>query len=361
MKVLHINAGLEDGGGKNHILSLLSQFNPATAELLVLEKGIVAEEAEKLGITVHALEQKSRYDVSVLKRLTQLIQERAFDIVHTHGARANFLFSAIRQKVSAQWVITVHSDPQLDFMSRGLKGAIFTKLNLAALKKADHLIAVTDSLVKPLLDLGVAQENITVVYNGISFAEENHRSLPNNTVFTMTYVARLHPIKGHDMLLESLKTATFTDFKLNLVGDGDLRTHLEQKVRELHLAEKVQFLGFLDAPQVADTIAQSDLTVLASSNEGFPLVLLESAKQKVPFVATDVGDVALLVPDKQYGWCVPPQSVSAFAKALEEAFAAWNDGTLKTKGENVYQLASATFSLEQFYKGTLAVYNQLLR
>lgn len=359
MKVLHINAGLEDGGGKNHILTLLSQFDPTTAELLVLENGIIADEAKRLGIVVHIFEQQSRYDLSILKRLTQFINNQSFDIVHTHGARANFIFSTIHKKVAAQWLITVHSDPTLDFMGRGIKGTLFTKFNLASLKKADHLIVVTNSLMKPLLQLGINKNKLTIIYNGIQFNLDTTKPAMTNDKFTLTCVARLHPIKGHERLLDSLHAADFTNFSLNLVGDGELKGTLEKKVQQLGIQENVHFLGFLNKPQVEEMIAHSDITVLASSNEGFPMVLLESANQKVPFIATDVGDVALLVPDKSYGWCVPADSVESLTTALNEAYNEWENHTLESKGERLYQLASNQFSLDRFYKETLSLYEKL--
>lgn len=47
MKVLHMNAGAEEGGGKTHIISLLSQFSKEEVELMVFEEGAIAREAEK--------------------------------------------------------------------------------------------------------------------------------------------------------------------------------------------------------------------------------------------------------------------------------------------------------------------------
>lgn len=362
MKVLHINAGLEEGGGKNHIISLLSQFDAGTVDLLVLEDGIVAKEAKKLGITVHVFAQHSRYDLSILKRLAQFINAHSFDIIHTHGARANFIFSAIQNKVSAYWLITVHSDPALDFMNRGIRGNIFTKLNLASLKKADHIIVVTDSLKKPLLKLGIDEKKITVIYNGIDFRVEiaKTENLSKNEIFTLTCVARFHPIKGHELLLESLKSIDFSDYVLNLVGDGELKNSLEKKVHQLNLQKKVHFLGFLGQPEVEKVITTSDLTILASYNEGFPLVLLESAKQKVPFIATNVGDISLLIPNKSIGWLISPGSTSSLTQALNEAYREWQSGELNAKGNNVHHLASTQFSIEQFYQSTLSVYKKII-
>lgn len=52
MRILHMNAGAEDGGGKTHIISLLDQFPTGEVELAVFEDGIVAKEARELGLSL---------------------------------------------------------------------------------------------------------------------------------------------------------------------------------------------------------------------------------------------------------------------------------------------------------------------
>lgn len=137
MKVLHINAGLENGGGLTHIINLLTEARDEgdDFELLTLAEGPVAKAARIAGINTHVLGAQSRYDLNSLKKLTQFINAGHYDIVHTHGARANMFVSLIHKKITAIWCVTVHSDPYLDFEGRGIIGKIFTKLNLHALKK----------------------------------------------------------------------------------------------------------------------------------------------------------------------------------------------------------------------------------
>lgn len=360
MKVLHVNAGLEEGGAKTHILSLLSQFDVQSAELLVLEEGIVAKEARDLGITVHTLGQGSRYDLSVLKKLVTFINTGHFDVVHTHGARSNLILSLIKRKIKAAWIITVHSDPKLDFVGKGIKGKVFAYLNVRSIKKADGLIAVTEAFKKELVEMGVSKNRIFVIYNGIVFDEQRSDQKKYST-FTISYIARLTPIKGHEFLFESLKVSSLKNFHLNIIGDGELRKTLEQKAEELNLSKNIQFHGFLDKSAIEKILHQTDLSVLASYSEGFPLVLLESANQRVPFVSTDVGDVAKLVPNESYGWLVPVRDQSAFAKALNEAYNDWHLGELAGKGEKLFQLASKEFSQERFYQETIAVYQKYVK
>jgi len=355
VKILHINAGLEEGGAKTHILSLLSQFPSGMAELLLLEEGSISQEARLLGIKVHVIKQRSRYDLTILKRLIDFIKVNHYDVVHTHGARSNLLLALIRKRLNLTWVATVHSDPVLDFMGNGLKGKIFSYLNLKSLKKVDKLIAVTERLKSDLIKKDVSKEKIFVVYNGIIFGE-NPVVKKTHTIFTLTCVARLHPVKAHDFLFEVLKSSGLTNFHLNVVGDGELRHKLELKVSELKLEKQIQFHGSLDKLEIEKILQQTDVTVLTSLSEGFPLVLLESAEQKIPFISTNVGDIAKLVPDSSYGWLIPSLNPNALSAALKEAYVFWQTGTLSAKGEKLFELASKKFSLKSAYLETIRVY-----
>lgn len=355
MKVLHINAGLEVGGAKTHILSLLSQFPPGTAELLVLEEGSISEETRMNGIKVHVMNQQSRYDLRVLKKLTSFINTNRFDVVHTHGARANLLVALIKNKIQSTWVVTVHSDPALDFMDKGLKGQIFSFLNQWSLKKADKLIIVTERFKEELIKKEIPEEKIVVVYNGIIFDEKFVVRQPNK-VFIITCIARLHPVKAHAFLFDSIKISGLINFHLNIIGDGELKKELKKKALALGFKSQIEFHGQLETIEIENILKQTDLTILASISEGFPLVLLESANQKVPFISTNVGDVARLVPNSSFSWLVPPQNASAFSKALKEAYELWSTNQLAEKGENLFQLASKEYSLEKMYIDTLSVY-----
>ncbi|MFX3625065.1 MAG: glycosyltransferase [Ectobacillus sp.] len=364
MKVLHVNAGAEEGGGKTHIISLLSQFPKGMAELAVFEEGAIAKEARELGIKVHLFSQSSRYDLSVLSKLVAFINRERFEIVHTHGARANFFSSLIKKRIQAKWVTTIHSDPQLDFMKRGLKGWLFTKLNLRSFRQVDLFFAITERFKQNLVSLGVPAEKIRVIYNGISYDEEpqspyNKQEMfqIDEETFTVIQVARLHPVKGHEILFEALRQVNIP-IKVLLVGDGPIEKELRELANNLGLTERVRFLGHRH--DVDKLYASADLSVLASYSESFPLVLLESANQRVPFIATDVGDMHKLIPDPSYGWVIPVRDANALARALEEAYSMWKQGELGHMGEKIYRYASLHFSLQKLYDDTYKAYKEVM-
>lgn len=360
MKVLHVNAGNEYGGGLFHILSLFKGMNQIEMDLLVFEEGPVAEMARKNGINVYVLPQKSRYDLTILSRLYSFIRQNQYMVVHTHGPRANWFVSLLNNKLKAQWVMTVHSDPTLDFKERGVKGRLFEKLNLRTLKKPDHLIAVSNEIKKILISNGVHSSRISVVHNGRAFSNEGTVTKHNHDHFSIITVGRLEWVKGHQYLLQALSELKNTNWILKICGTGQEEDRLKQLAEKLGLSAKVDFLGWVDPVEVSEQIEQSDILVLPSLSESFPLVALEAGEKQVPVIATDVGDVREMIPDPSLGWLVPKENPNSIAEALETAYREWDKGLLEQRGERFYEW-SRQFTIERQGLETLKVYQKSLK
>ena len=127
-----------------HILSLLCELKSENIFLGLFEEGVFQQEAMKNDIQTVTFTQKSRYDLSVLSRVVQFIKNNDIDMIHTHGARANLFGYFLKRLTKVTWVTTVHSDPRNDFLGRGVKGKLFTKLNMAMLKRVDHIFPISD-------------------------------------------------------------------------------------------------------------------------------------------------------------------------------------------------------------------------
>ncbi|KRL62679.1 glycosyltransferase [Lactobacillus psittaci] len=309
MKVLHINAGLEKGGGLFHIVNLLTEakLEKRDFELLTLAEGPVSSAAVSKGIKTTVLKTKSRYDLTSLKKLIDYINDNNFDIVHTHGPRANLYLSLIHKKIKAKWVITVHSDPTKDFEGRGLVGFIFTQLNVHALRKADGILAITKNFANLLTQkLKLNPEKIHVIYNGIFF--HTGAQIPakyEHPYFNIINVARCEKIKGQDLLIKALKDLHDSHIRLHIAGDGSELENLKQLASDLNVANQVTFHGFVSHDELGSLYQKMDLAVLTSYSESFPLVLLEAADNLIPLLSTDVGDIKKMIPSPDYGFVSP--------------------------------------------------------
>ncbi|WP_243646743.1 glycosyltransferase [Melghiribacillus thermohalophilus] len=362
---MHLISGGETGGSKVHMINLLSRFPRSQTTLSVMETGPLYEEARDKQLNVLSLNQRSRYDLSALKKLIHTLKDGNYDLLHTHGPRANVYGALAKRSIQIPWLSTIHSDPRLDFIQGGLKGKMFTRMNLWALNKIDHFFAVSSRFKQHLIQLGISEEKITVIYNGIDFSRDiTMRKVGTarksfgltDEDFVMTMAARLHPIKGHVSVFEAMQKLGDPTVHLLLAGDGPERSTLEKRAANLGLSRQVHFLGYRN--DVADLYRTSDVGLLASLSESFPFALLEAAREKTPVIATDVGDVALMLDN--YGWVVPVKDSNALKEAISEAKQKKKSGELDALGERFHDHVRRHFSLEQLAHSVKTTYETIV-
>jgi glycosyltransferase involved in cell wall biosynthesis len=108
----------------------------------------------------------------------------------------------------------------------------------------------------------------------------------------------------------------------------------------------LQFTGWLGPQQVAQRMAQADVLVLPSYDEGLPLVILEAMAQGVAVVCTPVGEIAQFITDEQEALFVQPGDSQALARQIQRVLA---DDALRSRLETAGQrLYARRFSMERF-------------
>ncbi|MDF9758869.1 glycosyltransferase involved in cell wall biosynthesis [Peribacillus simplex] len=364
MRILHLNAGNETGGGMFHIMSLLNQLNKEECLLGVFEDGELYRRAMSSGIQTELFKQHSKFDLSILKPLRDFIRFNNIDIIHTHGPRANIYGAFLKRFIKRPWLLTVHSSPHHDFLGQGVKGKLFTGLHVRSFKYADHILAVSDRFKQGLIDQGIDSSKITKILNGIDFEKELPFPFQRDDFgfgaddFIIIMPARLEPVKGHEFALAALSevVSKFPHVKLLLLGDGSRRTALEEMVSEKGLSDHVFFLGYRE--DLERIYPMGDVTLLTSLSESFPLVLLEGARSGLPAITSDVGGVKELIPDGGKGWITDIGNVDQLNLAICNALELKKSGDLTKIGSDLQKFAKNNFSIEILAKN---VYNVYLR
>jgi glycosyltransferase involved in cell wall biosynthesis len=165
----------------------------------------------------------------------------------------------------------------------------------------------------------------TVIYNGcdvrdISAEAVSARSKRKpGSPFTLGMVARLDPIKDHECLLKAFAILCAAkpgvSLRLDLVGDGVLRSKLQELADALKISQQVDFLG--TRSDVPHCLGQFDLFAFATTTEeGFGIALIEALAAGLPVVATDVPACREILRGGQLGELVPPRDPNALATAL---------------------------------------------
>lgn len=100
-------------------------------------------------------------------------------------------------------------------------------------------------------------------------------------------------------------------FVTRIVGDGELRSKLEQQARELNL-KNVTFAGRKDDDELRDEYDAADIFVLPSEREGMPLVLIDAMAMRLPAVGTDVLGIRDMIDDGTNGLLAPLDDATKF-------------------------------------------------
>jgi len=190
-------------------------------------------------------------------------------------------------------------------------------------RRADGLVAVSAGVAQDLRGLDLVDDRIHVIHNPVDVERLRQLAvadLPPAVQDRTPYVVslgRLTEAKDFPTLLRAYATSALRDSHcLIIVGGGEQGTNLEDRVRELGLADRVLFTGAMDNPY--RVLAEAKLHVLSSRWEGYPNVLLEALALGVPVVSTDCPHGPREILDGgRYGRLAPVGDAAALASAMD--------------------------------------------
>ena len=231
---------------------------------------------------------------------------------------------------------------------------------LWAMGHAHAVISVSQDLKDKLVAMGVSDEKIQVVYNGVSSEEffprviggGAARDLPVKQTIIL-YVGTLKAAKGSSDLLSAFRRVARENpvVELFFLGSGPDQPLLKKGAEKAGLADRVHFVGQVPHDRLADWYNVSAVVCLPSHGEGVPNVLLEAMACGRPVVATRVGGIPEVVPDFA-GTLVPHERPALLADALLDALAReWDNSKISAHagqfswGKNVDQLESLISSV----------------
>jgi glycosyltransferase involved in cell wall biosynthesis len=157
------------------------------------------------------------------------------------------------------------------------------------------------------------------LYNNYSNSNEVWIGNTNKTKINFLFVGRTVKEKGIYELITSVRLLVeeggFSNFKLNIVGDGKDYKNIVRKSNEMNLEPYIEFYGFLSGGELDLMYKKSDWFVLPTYEEGFPYVFIEAMQAGLPIITTKSGALKRLVKEEKNGFFVKPQcSRSLFDK-----------------------------------------------
>ncbi|MDO4515984.1 MAG: polysaccharide pyruvyl transferase CsaB [Bacillota bacterium] len=369
MKVLHLISGGDTGGAKTHVHTLLAGLSSRIqVKMVCFTEGPFTQEARELGIDTEVF--SGHNILTILRKLTRLVREEGFDIIHSHGARGNMMAALLGKKTGLPTVSTVHSDYRLDYLGRPVSRLTYGSINTLALRQIDYRIGVSDAMVDLLISRGFDPEKLFAIYNGLDFTprtptmsrEAYFRSVgleADETCVVAGIAARLNPVKDIATLIRGFALAhkEFPALRLLIAGDGEEMNNLKALAAELGVSREVCFAGWIsDTDSFYHAI---DINTLTSISETFPYALTEGARAALPTVSSKVGGVSYLIDHGANGFLFRPGDAEALADHLLTL--ARNPDLRETMGRRLYEKADQEFSIEATLRRQLDIYEAILR
>ena len=286
----------------------------------------IGEKARAKGLTFYEVEERSKFDLRVLKKLKHIILAHDINLVHGHDYKSDLMAYLLRlwlRNRNIKLVSTAHA-----WVMLGWKGAFYRRMDLELMRRFDHLIAVSQATKQEMVTGGVPSGLISVIHNGIDteyWSPKHVRGSLRDELGiqkaypVIGYVGRIMPEKDLETWLRAaaIVARKFPEAQFVLVGEGkDDRTarQLKRLAGDLGIAARTHFTGYRF--DLLPVYAAFDIFLLTSRREGLPNSILEAMALALPVVTTDVAGARELVANGCTGYVLPQGDHAGLARAL---------------------------------------------
>ena len=366
-KVLILDLSEGYGGASARVLTLMQKYPSEKMALAALQDSPVSNYALNKDLPVFIVGKK-KYDIRIFFNLVRIIRLQGFDVLDVQNIQSKFWGSLAASAVKVALVSTLNSWYLNEHEKTGMKGKIYSAVELLTNWADIHYIVVSRDIYNSLCKVGINPNQISLIYNAIDINDIQFRTkqydiksklnIPLDSIICIA-LGRLVWAKGYKSLIEAF--AIIKDKMHNLfciiVGGGELQHVLSEQITRNNLLDRVVLYGYSDHETALSILKACDIFVMPSRTEGTPIALLEAAALGVPIVATNVGGIPELV-TTQEALLVPPDNPAALASSLMKL--AEDRNFAKELSEHARFRVNELFSADQQLDATLNAYHSAL-
>ena len=341
MKIIHIIPNLRKGGAERLVIDIVRALNrnkDNQVKLILFENNIEYEVDDILDLIeiVHSkvqisLLKKTHLNISNLQKTLDLFQP---DIIHSHLFEAEIISRSCSFS-KAKWFTHSHdrmkSLNNLNFFiiksKRDLANYFEKRFLLKRYRKngGNNYIAISEDIhyfLKSVLPKKL--RNIHLLQNAIDLKRfekpTNFSSSTDKSVCHLISIGRLDQNKNHQFLIDvvlDLKNKNIP-VHLTIVGEGDQRVALQEKITHLQLSHQISLVGLQE--KVEDYLWNADLYIHSAITEGFGLTLAEAMAGGLPVISLDGGGNKNLIHNGENGFIIAEQDVNLFSNYIIDLF-----------------------------------------
>jgi glycosyltransferase involved in cell wall biosynthesis len=356
MKILLAIDSATMGGAQNVFLSCVKELLLRDYEIVVVvSNGALADSLKASKVKCYIVDYSSlKSPVDIFK----ILKKEKADVINTYLTKCSLLFALANIFYRTPLCCTLLNaiiHEKMNIWQRHVYPCFYYVLH----RFCDGIIVNSQQNKEHFIKVAKMKSDcVKVIYSGIDDKEVKNVSEQTRNIewFSIGVVGRLSAEKGHRYLIEALKYLKKIDYKCTIVGDGPLRSKLEDQVKENDLTEKVEFLGFrADALQL---IQGMDVVVVPSVNETFGITIVEAFALKKVVIASTAGGIPELVEHGVTGFLFPVGDSLALSREISYVFG--NKDITKVMTDKAYNFYRQNFTSAIMTDNTLDYYSSIM-
>jgi glycosyltransferase involved in cell wall biosynthesis len=303
---------------------------------------------------------KRLWDWAGWKNLAALVEKENPDVIQANAG--DTLKFAVLSKLFFRWktpIVFRNANKVSDFINSWPK-LIFNKFLMS---RVSHVISVSElcrqdfTSTYSFLPVKTTTVPIGIELQSVSPLLQDDVKAIFSTGNVLVHVGSFVPEKNHTGLIRVVERLLEkgVDIKLVLLGDGKLRSMIEQHIREKKLTDRIFLLGYRS--DVLSIMTNAQALVMPSIIEGLPGVILEAMYCRTSVIAYNVGGISEVVKSGETGWLVKAGDEEGFVAAIEEVL---HTSDLKLIRENAFKMVVTEYDNRVIAKRFLEVYERVL-
>lgn len=327
--LLFVISSLNGGGAERVLIKLLENLDEKKFNFFLAVNSFSGEYVQDIPKHVNIFKIEGAFYQKLLK-LNRIIKKQKIDLAIGCMVSSNLLLLTVKFFLNKRLKIisTEHNNPSRNYIPSPIKVKSYLKKHFITFfyPYSDRIISVSNGIRNELFhNYKINLNKISTIHNPASIEDisikkkETVKIFENNTdIKTIVAVGRLVPQKGYfDMLEIMSELKKRIKVRLIILGEGDQREALQDKIDELNLTDCVELIGFVDNPWAY--ISKSDVYLSTSYWEGFHMSIVEAMACGVfPIVSDcDYGPREIIV-DNEMGALIQVGEINHFVDTLFE-------------------------------------------
>lgn len=379
IKILYCITKSNWGGAQKYVYDLATSLPKDSYEVAVVlgGEGTLAEKLRLSGIRTISIENLSRNisflkDLSVLFKLIKIFRKERPDIIHLNSSKMGQLGTLAGRVARVPKIIFTGHGWAFNEDRSKLQKKIIYLLHLLTIALAHQTIAVSEQTKNQIAKGNSYSHKIITIRNGLAEINFFDRAIARKKIqaklpfdfevkdrLWLGTISELHKNKGLKYLIEAIHLLDVAaDDRSSLpmviiIGDGEKREKLEQRITRYNLEDTIFLVGRID--EAERYLKAFDIFTLTSITEALPYVILEAGQAGLPIIASGVGGIPEIINDMENGILVRPKEPEEIVKAIN--FLLEKPDKMKLFGQNIEKKIRADFSKETMVKKTMELYN----